>query len=960
MASSVAGAGAAVSAALARTPSAQSIALAATPTRILRGASPAAVVRAQSAPSLVSNDSGAAVGAVGASSSTTETGDNSNRDSNNDGRPVRKLPVVLRHGDVMLLVVRPEEDARIAGELEDVQARSRVVVAETLPRAVYRRLSAEEVGWAPPEPCVREEYYMHHSGEILREDLDAYVGYDMDSEDEAWLDALNARLGPFLQKQQQKDDEEKKVADGASGSGSNSSNGNNSSNGGTTTTLSKDDFELIIDRLEKVAFRRDQNRHSTMRQLAIDEGTEGCAVCGDGMSEDANQMIYCDGCDLAVHQECYGVPYIPEGSWKCARCLASEPVRCCLCHEQSPAHAIKRCVGGEWVHVICALWVPEATLTFIQGPGEIEYLDTLDVATIPPARFAHTCALCGVPGGACVPCAHDGCPRHFHPICAWQHHLHMKCTVPEPSPQCADLLVAAARDRPRLISVPPAPCSMGTYRLWCPQHRPVLKGVPLPHKKGARKHPHKGTPPIAGGSSSPTPTPTPTSTPTPTTPQQQSPSCDVSTTTTTSEKEPKQQQPIKKEKQQEEEKQQSEASVYAGVKLSRVLVKMRNINPLFVEAVHEYWVQKRVRRGHIPLMKEFDPAILMLSHPTVRRHPKAANDRVGYRKLRRLRYDLERARNMLELVRQRERTKLLLVDNARERFEAALALARAQRLSSAAPLPACDEKALARMYSPTPGAHDSPITRTLSLPTLAPSPPLPPGAAPALSQLVFGSLAHSSDSSSDEDDEEEDNDEDENEEEDEEDGCECIKPSAVTTGILRPPEEAAPFLRLYAAVDREARRRRGDSDGEDEDTEGAESAAELPQPQRRIIEVDLALRTEPEEPLVPPPRGNSWVVGRSDYAAALPVCVKRLSAKQRALYEQQQQEEEGEEEMEGKGKRKRRGGRTTTVLFPINSGATVQTGELPPPQVVKPTNRAILLAIAERLHGPKPSALSPS
>lgn len=417
-------------------------------------------------------------------------------------------------------------------------------------------------------------------------------------------------------------------------------------------------------------------------------------------------------------------------------------------------------------------------------------------------------------------------------------------------------------------------------------------------------------------------------------------------------------------------KEESEASVYAGVKLSRVLVKMRNINPLFVEAVHEYWVQKRVRRGHIPLMKEFDPAILMLSHPTVKRHPKATNDRVGYRKLRRLRYDLERARNMLELVRQRERTKLQLVEHAQALFAAR---------PRAASLRDCDEKALARMYSPTPGGADSPVARTASLPSLSPSPPATqPGSdsdepaasassqrlAPTLSQLAIGAVAHSSDSSDSESDadgeEEEDEEEEEKEEENEEEDAKTLVTG--TGGVLRPPEEAAPFLRLYAAVDRETRRRQQheedeeDDEDEEEETEkeeeeGSTSTEEPPQPQRRVIEVNLALRTEPEDAFVPPPRGNSWVVGSTDCAAALPVCVRRLSAKQRALYEEQQQEEE----------QKQRGrARRATVLFPVNSGAAVQTGALPPPQVVKPTNRAILLAIADRLHDPRSSALSSS
>lgn len=40
-----------------------------------------------------------------------------------------------------------------------------------------------------------------------------------------------------------------------------------------------------------------------------------CDVCRSPDSEEANEMVFCDSCNICVHQACYGITTIPSGEW---------------------------------------------------------------------------------------------------------------------------------------------------------------------------------------------------------------------------------------------------------------------------------------------------------------------------------------------------------------------------------------------------------------------------------------------------------------------------------------------------------------------------------------------------------------------------------------------------------------------------------------------------------------------
>ena len=71
-------------------------------------------------------------------------------------------------------------------------------------------------------------------------------------------------------------------------------------------------------------------RPSQGAEQATQEGEDVvCGVCHTGYVEDpeTNQLLFCDGCDMVVHQACYGIPKVPTDDFLCTPCKSKRGVR---------------------------------------------------------------------------------------------------------------------------------------------------------------------------------------------------------------------------------------------------------------------------------------------------------------------------------------------------------------------------------------------------------------------------------------------------------------------------------------------------------------------------------------------------------------------------------------------------------------------------------------------------------
>ncbi|XP_054035054.1 bromodomain-containing protein 1 isoform X3 [Dryobates pubescens] len=425
------------------------------------------------------------------------------------------------------------------------------------------------VEYSPPSAPRRPPVYYKFI-EKSAEELDNEVEYDMDEEDYAWLEIIN----------------EKRKSDGVS-------------------VVSQNMFEFLMDRFEKESYCENQKQGD--HQSLIDEDAV-CCICMDGECQNSNVILFCDMCNLAVHQECYGVPYIPEGQWLCRHCLQSRsrPVDCVLCPNKGGA--FKKTDDDRWGHVVCALWIPEV------GFANTVFIEPIDgVRNIPPARWKLTCYLCKQKGvGACIQCHKANCYTAFHVTCAQKAGLYMKM---EPVKELTGSGTTFSVKKTAYCDVHTPPgCTRRPLNIY--GETEIKNGVC--RKEGS-----------------------------------------VRTARSTS----KVRKKTKKAKKTVVEPCTVMPTVSAPYIPPQRLNKIMNQVAIqrkkqFVERVHSYWLLKRLSRNGVPLLRRLQSSLQSQRNTQQREDDEemqALKEKLKY--WQRLRHDLERARLLIELIRKREKLK---------------------------------------------------------------------------------------------------------------------------------------------------------------------------------------------------------------------------------------------------------------------------------------------------------------
>ena len=188
--------------------------------------------------------------------------------------------------------------------------------------------------------------------------------------------------------------------------------------------MTRVDLERLIENFEVQSHENFKRATDKLESYSIeyDEGIV-CDVCHMPDSEDANEMVFCDGCNICVHQACYGIAKIPQGNWLCVPCTfggSKFKPECVLCPNVGGAMKATKNFRN-WAHVSCDLWIPEV------GFGNEEKMEPItNLNQILATRWRLVCGICKEKRGCCLQCSEKRCHAAFHVSCAFKFNLEMQ------------------------------------------------------------------------------------------------------------------------------------------------------------------------------------------------------------------------------------------------------------------------------------------------------------------------------------------------------------------------------------------------------------------------------------------------------------------------------------------------------------------------------------------------------
>ncbi|KAI6093814.1 hypothetical protein F4821DRAFT_221508 [Hypoxylon rubiginosum] len=238
-----------------------------------------------------------------------------------------------------------------------------------------------------------------------------------------------------------------------------------------------------------------------------------CAICHQMTPTGEQAHLSCKECRLTVHRKCYGVvdSRLP-GKWTCDMCLndknpqVSIDYKCVLCpveftehdfveppkntHKKktekekekerldrelaqkaadyyrkkqeelnrpvNPREPLKRTTDNNWVHVTCAVWMPEVKFgsALALSPSE-------GIPSIPRAKYDEVCKLCKQKSGACVACHQCRAPVHVE--CAHQHGYLLGFEIIP--------VKGSRRDQHNIVTIA-GETGIMSAAIWCKEHIP--------------------------------------------------------------------------------------------------------------------------------------------------------------------------------------------------------------------------------------------------------------------------------------------------------------------------------------------------------------------------------------------------------------------------------------------------------------------------------------------------------